>query len=83
MSDDRGPKKSVAPFTFLKGFLSGVLFATVINKYTFIGAAVGLASGIIIEQTYPKDCPDIAKISNETQDRIYNTWQDLIRDEEE
>ena len=38
MSDDRGPKKSVAPFTFLKGFLSGVLFATVINKYTFIGA---------------------------------------------
>ena len=38
MSDDRGPKKSVAPFTFIKGFLSGVLFATVINKYTFIGA---------------------------------------------
>lgn len=83
MSDDRSGKKSVAPFTFIKGFASGVLFVTVINKFTFIGAALGIASGIYYEQTNPKGCPDIAQISNETQDRLIKTWQDLTRDEEE
>ena len=56
--DHSDQKKSIINPSFLKGLLAGVVISH-INKALILGAMIGVASGIYLEQNNPKDLPDV------------------------
>ena len=59
MDDNDRKKKQVFNVKFWQGFAVGFLANVLFNKFTMVGAASGLAVGIMMEQSNPKNFPDV------------------------
>lgn len=76
--DRRNPEKiekvelfsSVKSISFVKGFLTGFIFAN-FSRSLLVGFVIGSATGIFIEQSTPETFPDLRSYFKDLQARIF------------